>query len=277
MAEIEAERLDPNPTRQSEHLLVHHLERHERDRSEFRQFPARYRFRRSLQRPERQWQPRPRRAWLAGLYSQSPETVRCNRCHDDERCQRQLSLLERGARQLHGGRGFAEWMDPNAASQPSSYSFSTESGTRTRPVSTSAISRKRDLTGTVYNDLTGDGTQTSNDPLLEGWTLDLLDSSGGLLATTTSNSSGDYDFNGLSAGDYTVQEVVQPGWYITQPTNPPGTYTISAAKGSSHSGLNFGNFKLITASGSIYNDLDGNGLRRFSRARFIRVDCGLGG
>ena len=143
---------------------------------------------------------------------------------------------------------------------PNFYAFSTQSGLDETGLNFGNFS-EASLTGTVYNDLTGDGTQTSNDPLLASWTLDLFDSSGDLLATTTSNSSGNYAFNGLGAGVYTVEEFVQSGWYITQPTNPPGTYTISAAAGSTHSGLNFGNFKSITVSGNIYNDLDGNGLR----------------
>ena len=64
-----------------------------------------------------------------------------------------------------------------------------------------------------------------NDPLLAGWTVDLFNPAGDLVATTTSNSTGQYTFGNLAPAVYTIEEIVQSGWYITEPTNPPGTYT----------------------------------------------------
>ncbi len=116
------------------------------------------------------------------------------------------------------------------------------------------------VTGTVYNDLNGDGTRQLGDPPLASWTIDLLDSHGTLVATTTSDASGHYSFANLPSAVFTIEEVVQPGWYITEPTNPPGTYTLTPPAGSVVTGLDFGNFKAITVSGNVYNDLDGNGV-----------------
>ena len=81
------------------------------------------------------------------------------------------------------------------------------------------------------------------------------------MATTTSASDGSYTFGNLAPEVYTIEEIVMPGWYITQPTNPPGTYTLSAQSGVTVTGLDFGDFKTISVTGDIYNDLDGNGLR----------------
>ena len=88
------------------------------------------------------------------------------------------------------------------------------------------------FTGTVYNDLNGDGIHEPTEPALEGWTIDLLNQAGTLVATTTSNAAGQYTFTDVSAGVYTIEEIVQTGWYITEPTNPPGTYTETAQSGS---------------------------------------------
>ena len=54
--------------------------------------------------------------------------------------------------------------------------------------------------GTVYNDLNGNGVLDPGDPGLQGWTVDLLDSSGNLVATTTSAADGTYSFANLGAG-----------------------------------------------------------------------------
>ena len=81
------------------------------------------------------------------------------------------------------------------------------------------------------------------------------------MATTTSDASGNYSFSGLLPRTvYTIVEPVQAGWTITQPTNPPGTYSISPISGSTVSGLNFGNFQTISVSGNVFNDIDGNSI-----------------
>ena len=143
---------------------------------------------------------------------------------------------------------------------PNYYEFSTQSGMNETGLNFGNFSTGT-FTGTVYNDLNGDGTKESNEPVLAGWTIDLLNQAGALVATTTSNAQGQYTFTDVSAGVYTIEEIVQTGWYITEPTNPPGTYTETVQSGSTVSGLDFGNFKSITVTGDVYNDLDGNGLR----------------
>jgi protocatechuate 3,4-dioxygenase beta subunit len=143
---------------------------------------------------------------------------------------------------------------------PNFYTFTTQSGLNETGLNFGNF-KPGVFTGTVYDDLNGDGVHQSNERPLVGWTIDLLNSVGTLVATTTSDAMGHYTFDDLPPGVYTIEEIVQPGWVITEPTNPPGTYTVSAQSGGTITGLDFGNFKAITVSGSIYNDLDGNGLR----------------
>ena len=103
--------------------------------------------------------------------------------------------------------------------------------------------------GTVYDDLNGNGVLDPGDPGLQGWTVELLDSSGNIVATTTSAADGSYSFADLLAGAYTIEEITQSGWYQTQPTHPY-VYNVTATSGSSLSGLNFGNFQLVNVTGT---------------------------
>ena len=115
------------------------------------------------------------------------------------------------------------------------------------------------VSGDVFNDLNGNGTQDPGDPGLPDWTIDLYDSAGDLIATTTTDVNGDYSFADLGPGTYTVAEVLPAGWVQTLPP-PPGTYTVSATSGTDQPGLDFGNFELVTYSGTVYNDLTGSGV-----------------
>ena len=121
---------------------------------------------------------------------------------------------------------------------PNYYEFATQSGLDETGLNFGNFSPGT-FTGMVYNDLNGDGTQEPNEPGLAGWTIDLLNQAGTLVATTTSNSTGQYTFTDLAPAVYTIEEIVQSGWYITQPTNPPGTYTVSAQSGEHGNGPEF--------------------------------------
>jgi hypothetical protein len=116
--------------------------------------------------------------------------------------------------------------------------------------------------GKVYNDTNGNGVIDSGEKALKGWTVNLLNSMGALVASYTTNGNGNYSFPNLGPGKWTLQEVNQSGWYQTQPVNPPGIYSFAAASGASQSGLNFGNFQEITLSGLVYNDLNGDGKKQ---------------
>ena len=73
------------------------------------------------------------------------------------------------------------------------------------------------LNGEVYNDLNGDGTLQAGDPGLSGWTVQLLNTSNSVVATATTDSSGDYSFTGVISGSYTVAVVATAGYVPTVP------------------------------------------------------------
>lgn len=82
------------------------------------------------------------------------------------------------------------------------------------------------ICGTKFNDLNCDGVVTSSDPGLLGWTIELRDAGGTVIATDVTDATGGYCFDGLVSGTYTVSEQNQAGWTQTFPA-APGTHTIA--------------------------------------------------
>lgn len=93
------------------------------------------------------------------------------------------------------------------------------------------------ICGTKFSDLDGNGTWDPGEPGLANWTFNLT---GSLVLTTTTDASGNFCFNDLPAGTYTVSEVNQSGCTQTAPP-PPGTYTITLTEGQNIDSLLFGN------------------------------------
>ena len=113
------------------------------------------------------------------------------------------------------------------------------------------------LSGEVYNDLNDDGTLQAGDPGLSGWTVQLLDSLNTVVATTTTDSSGDYSFTGVISGSYTVAPVAPTGYVPTGPTS--GTLAVTATAGQTITNLNFGEFQTVTLSGEVFDDVSDSG------------------
>jgi protocatechuate 3,4-dioxygenase beta subunit len=115
------------------------------------------------------------------------------------------------------------------------------------------------IVGRKFNDLNGNGVDDS-DPGVSNWTV-FLDTNGnnnldsGEVSTTT-DSSGNYTFENLGPGSYTVREVQQAGWIQT--TTNPASVTVSS--GATSNGGNFGNFRTVQLTGKKFNDLNGDGV-----------------
>ena len=61
------------------------------------------------------------------------------------------------------------------------------------------------VSGTVYNDLNGNQTLDANEPRRPGWTVEVI-KNGQVVATTTTNATGDYQVTGLLSGPgYSIQ------------------------------------------------------------------------
>lgn len=100
------------------------------------------------------------------------------------------------------------------------------------------------ISGTKYQDRAGDG-QTDDDPILNEqnprfrpFTMHLY-RDGTHFATTTTGSGGNYEFQGLGPGTYTVIEEEPWGWFQT---SGPGSLTPTS--GQAAMGFDFANFLL---------------------------------
>jgi hypothetical protein len=156
--------------------------------------------------------------------------------------------------------------------------FSTEAFFQADPPGTKS--------GTKFSDPNGDGDLTDG-VALEGWTINAYaddDGNGTLSATEyaagaagsdVTDGSGDYELT-LAPGDYIVCEVLTTGWQQTYPTDAHAEaadctsesgatdlgavgYAISIASGDELVDNDFGNFELVTKSGTKFSDPDGDG------------------
>ena len=121
------------------------------------------------------------------------------------------------------------------------------------------------ISGTKFQDVDGVPSTTADDVPLAGWTIQLYNANGELVASAITGDGvtaplGTYTFTDLQPGDYSVLEVLISGW--TQTFAPPDPITV--ASGENLTGQDFGNIVLIvgsvpgvTISGTKFNDVDG--------------------
>jgi len=119
------------------------------------------------------------------------------------------------------------------------------------------------ITGTVFNDQNADGARASAESGLAGWVVYADSNNNGSLdrgePSAVSGRNGFYRLV-VPAGTYTIREITPTGWQATAPSG--GSYSVSVAARASVTGKDFGNQKAAaTVSGTVFNDLDGDGTR----------------
>ena len=92
---------------------------------------------------------------------------------------------------------------------------------------------------------------------LVGWQLQLL-IDGQLLATTTSDQAGNYQFDDLCFGDYLVKQQLIAGWRQISPVSPDYYQVNISQPNSQMTDRNFSNLQLNKISGYKLRDTDGN-------------------
>src|SRR5437588_355129 len=105
------------------------------------------------------------------------------------------------------------------------------------------------VTGTKYNDLNINGSRNNGEPGLENWTISLVGSGG--TVTTKTDANGNYEFDDVEPGTYTVCETMQNTWSQSQPSSGADCSAHGGGKGYSITiGLgdtvvrDFGNYQL---------------------------------
>jgi hypothetical protein len=112
------------------------------------------------------------------------------------------------------------------------------------------------ISGMKFDDANGDGIKDIGELGVENWKIY---SSGNELDSVFTDADGNYLFENLSVGQYSISEEQQNGWVQTYPLS--STYTIDISSGSDVQSNDFGNFQLGSISGIAFDDLDGNGAK----------------
>jgi uncharacterized repeat protein (TIGR01451 family) len=112
------------------------------------------------------------------------------------------------------------------------------------------------ISGMVFNDKNGNGQKTPDEEGLPNVIIQLLDSSGQVIRTTTTGPDGSYEFTNVPPGSYTVREVDPTGYTSTTGNTLP----VSVLPGGG-AVANFGDQQVGTISGVVFNDVNGNGAK----------------
>ncbi|MDP2433475.1 MAG: CARDB domain-containing protein [Pseudomonadota bacterium] len=90
------------------------------------------------------------------------------------------------------------------------------------------------ISGRKFEDVNGNNQWDAGEPGLAGWTIYLDSNANGVLEAgeraTLTDLNGDYRFDDLLPGAYTVAEVMQAGWVQTWPAVAGGNVTLTASE-----------------------------------------------
>lgn len=147
-------------------------------------------------------------------------------------------------------------------------------------LSSCGLARK---SGMKFNDLNNDGTKDPGEPGLPGWEIHLFNADLSIHLHATTDAGGNYAFETLQPGTYTVCETLQTNWNQTFPVPGPGIadctththggtitpgprgYLITLTAGQDDTGNDFGNFQQQIPQnlkrGVKFNDLNGDGVK----------------
>jgi uncharacterized protein (DUF2141 family) len=109
---------------------------------------------------------------------------------------------------------------------------------------------------TVFNDTNGNGVQDQGEPGIGGVTINLRDSSGNIVTTTTTNSNGNYSFPNLAPGNYTVSVPNPPAGFT--PTLVPSSISLQPGQNVDTADFGFTQQPRGTIGDTVFSDTNGN-------------------
>jgi hypothetical protein len=137
------------------------------------------------------------------------------------------------------------------------------------------------IEGTVWTDKNGDGIRNVGESRIPGAEIELLDEFGLLINSTVSDNNGQFSFEGLFSGEYTVHFVSISSHFITAPNVNGGTgqdndatndsdadpatgYSFLIAVGENQivSHIDAGFYQAGNISGVVWSDSNGDGKRQ---------------
>jgi hypothetical protein len=119
------------------------------------------------------------------------------------------------------------------------------------------------LSGILYSDSNGNGTQDNSETGLQGVSMDLTDSTGQLVTSISSQNAGVYSFTQRVAGDYQIV-VTDVNSVLTQAqlTTANQPFNTTLAENDDQTGIDFGyQFTRSGITGLVFNDINGNGIQ----------------
>jgi hypothetical protein len=114
------------------------------------------------------------------------------------------------------------------------------------------------ISGNVFIDTDKSTVKNGSEANLPNVVLTLKDSSGNVVATTTSDSNGNYKFDGLALGTYTVVETQPDGYASTTPDSVSATVSSTS---KDVTGINFGEVQAGKIKGVVWYDVNKNGIK----------------
>lgn len=112
-----------------------------------------------------------------------------------------------------------------------------------------------DPSGTWFLELTDNSPRLSDVPVLAAWSLTVTADE----LQTTSSESGDYRFERLRPGDYSVTQVVPLGFVQSEPES--AAHPVTVTSGRTAADIDFGNFQPAQIDGLLFEDLNADGVR----------------
>ena len=153
--------------------------------------------------------------------------------------------------------------DPDATKDSTSGTVTLNAGNPVQENINFGYVKKHSISGTVYLDQNRDKTKDGGDIAQSGVTVKLVDGSGAVVATTTTDADGNYSFTGLNDGTYTVQVDKTGPLASTEQTEDPSGNGDSRSQAITFTrsdpdvtNVNFGYAEDYTVSGTVYYDKD---------------------
>ena len=153
--------------------------------------------------------------------------------------------------------------DPDATKDSTSGTVTLNAGNPVQENINFGYVKKHAISGNVYLDQNRDKTKDGGDIPQSGITVNLVDASGTVVATTTTDADGNYSFTGLGDGTYTVQVDKTGPLASTEQTEDPSGQGDSRSQAITFTrsdpdvtNVNFGYAEDYTISGTVYYDKD---------------------
>ena len=153
--------------------------------------------------------------------------------------------------------------DPDATKDSTSGTVTLNAGNPVQENINFGYVKKHSISGTVYLDQNRDKAKDGGDIAQSGVTVKLVDASGAVVATTTTDADGNYSFTGLNDGTYTVQVDKTGPLASTEQTEDPSGNGDSRSQAITFTrsdpdvtNVNFGYAEDYTVSGTVYYDKD---------------------